>query len=81
MRFPAYQLMRLAVDSNKVIALRLLKIARGGHDAKFETQRMVSEKIAAAIEAGTTVMTGGSAAKVIKQYRRRVTSNARRLSR
>ena len=80
MPFPGYQLFKLAIDSNKVIALRLMKIAKGGRGAKFETKRMVSEKIAAAFQAGTTMMTGGNASKVIKQYRKRVASNVKRLS-
>lgn len=80
MPFPLYQLSMLAIESNKVIALRLMKIAAGGRGAKFETQRMVSEKIGAAIEASATLMTGGSASKVIKRYRTHVASNSRRLS-
>jgi hypothetical protein len=80
MPFPGYQLLMLAIESNKVIALRLMKIAKGGRGAKFESKRMVSEKIAAAIDAGTTVMAGGSASKFIKRYRKHVSSNVRRLS-
>jgi hypothetical protein len=80
MPVPGYQLFKLAIDSNKVIALRLMKIAKGGRGAKFETKRMVSEKIAAALQASTTMMTGGGASKVIKQYRKRVASNVKRLS-
>jgi len=41
---------------------------------------MVSEKISEAWGAAVTLMTGGSSAKVIAQYRKRVAANARRLS-
>jgi hypothetical protein len=81
MPFPWYQLSMLAIESNKVIALRLMKIAKGGHGAKFESSRMISEKVRAAMEAGGTLLTGGSLSKVIKRYRRHVASNRKRLSR
>jgi hypothetical protein len=42
---------------------------------------MVSEKISEAFGAGVTLASGGSPAKVIRQYRKRVAANARRLSR
>jgi hypothetical protein len=80
MALPWYQFSMLAIESNKVIALRLLKIAKGGRDAKFESKRMISEKVSAAMEAGATLLTGGSLSKVIKQYRRHVASNSKRLS-
>jgi hypothetical protein len=41
---------------------------------------MVSEKISEAWGAGLTLMAGGSSAKVIAQYRKRVAANSRRLS-
>jgi len=44
MRMPWYQLSMLATESNRVIALRMMKIAAGGRGAKFETQRMVQRK-------------------------------------
>ena len=71
----------LAFESNRVVALRLAKLAAGGSPARAEANRMVSEKISEAWGAGVTLMTGGSSAKVIAQYRKRVAANSMRLSR
>jgi hypothetical protein len=71
----------LAFESHRVVALRLAKLAAGGSPARAEANLMVSEKVSEAWAAGVTLMTGGSNAKVIAQYRKRVTANARRLSR
>ena len=71
----------LALESNRVVALRLAKLAAGGSSARAEASRMVSEKISEAWGAAVTLMTGGSSAKVIAQYRKRVAANSRRLSR
>jgi hypothetical protein len=71
----------LAFESNQVIALRLAKLAAGGSSARAEASRMVTEKISEAWGAGLTLMTGGSSATVIEQYRKRVAANSRRLSR
>jgi hypothetical protein len=37
----------LGFEAQQVIGLRLLRIAAGGEGASFETERMVTEKIAA----------------------------------
>jgi hypothetical protein len=71
----------LALESNRVIALRLAKLAAGGPAARAEASMMVSEKISEAWGAGVTLMAGGTSAKVIAQYRRRVAANSRRLRR
>ncbi|GJE59049.1 hypothetical protein [Methylobacterium trifolii] len=71
----------LAFESNQVIGMRLLKLSGGGTAAQAEAQRMVSEKIMAAGEAAMVMATGGSTAKVMAGYRRKVQANARRLSR
>ena len=44
-------LMLLAVESNGVIALRMLKLMSGDRDALKEASLMVSEKFEAAFEA------------------------------
>jgi hypothetical protein len=80
-KFPWLHATALALESNRVIALRLAKLSAGGAAARAEANRMVSEKISAAWGAGVTLMTGGSSAKVIAQYRKRVSANAKRLSR
>lgn len=71
----------LAFESNRVIALRLAKLAAGGPPAHAEASRMVSEKISETWGAGVMLMTAGSNAKVIAQYRKRVAKNFRRLIR
>jgi hypothetical protein len=70
--------MMLAYESNRVIGLRLTKIAGGGFGAFDETQLMVSEKKSAAAEAANTIMTGGTAAAVIALYQDHVTANIKR---
>ncbi|MDR7040199.1 MULTISPECIES: hypothetical protein [Methylobacterium] len=70
----------LALESQQVIGLRLVKLSAGGAAAQVEAQRMVSEKIMAAGEAAILVATGGSAAGVVAGYRRKVRANARRLA-
>ncbi len=58
----------LAIESNGVIALRLLKLAGGGAEARYESHLMLSEKIIAAFEAGANLMAGATAADVINRY-------------
>ena len=73
-------LMMLAAEANGVIGLRMMKLMRGGSGARSEAQRMVREKIDAALEATTSLMAGASGEKIVRQYRKRVASNAKRLS-
>jgi hypothetical protein len=73
--------MKLALESNRVIALRLAKLMRGGKGAQREAERMVSEKIQAAAKAGASLMAGASSDQIVRQYRKRVVANAKRLSR
>jgi hypothetical protein len=64
-----------------VMALRMLKLARGGRAAEHEAQRMVTEKGVAFAEAAATLATGGSMNKVVRRVSSRVRKNKRRLSR
>ena len=73
--------MMLAPESNRVIGLRLAKLMRGGKGAQREAERMVSEKIQAAAKAGTSLMAGASSDEIVRQYRKRVAANAKRLGR
>ncbi len=68
-------------EAQRVIALRLAKLSTGGPTASAEAGRMVAEKIAASAEAATTLLTGGSAQKVLQRYRTIMRANERRLSR
>jgi hypothetical protein len=72
---------RLGFEMQTVMALRMLKIARGGKAAEDEAQRMVAEKGFAFAEAATTLATGGSMNKAMRRVSSRVRSNKRRLSR
>ncbi|SEE04309.1 hypothetical protein SAMN05444161_4702 [Rhizobiales bacterium GAS191] len=69
----------LALESQRVIALRLAKLSKGGKGGSKEAVDMVSEKVAAAGQAAMSVAAGRSANVVVKQYRRKVRSNLRRL--
>ena len=77
----AFDALMLAVDANRVIGLRLAKLMLGGRSARREAKLMITEKMAAAIEAGGKLMTGASADDIVRLYRRRVASNVKRLSR
>jgi hypothetical protein len=71
---------RLGYEVQTVMALRMLKLARGGKPTETEA-RMVAEKGVAFAEAAATLATGGSMNKVVRRVRSRVSKNKRRLSR
>ena len=74
-------LMMLAVEANGVVALRMMKLMRGGRTARREAKLMVSEKIYAAYEATARLMAGASGDEIVHRYRRHVAVNAKRLGR
>jgi hypothetical protein len=74
-------LMMLAVEANGVVALRMMKLMRGGGSARREAKLMVSEKIDAAFEATARLMAGASGNEIVHRYRQRVAGNAKRLGR
>lgn len=76
-----YQTAMLGMDCQRVIGLRLTKISAGGPAAGVETALMVNEKIAAAMQSGLVLATGGSPHKVLRHYRSKVKANMRRLAR
>lgn len=78
----------LGAEASQVIALRMAKLAAGGADAAAETERMVSEKMTAAVAVQTQLVLGamtGSAhagpTRAVALYRRKVRANRRRLAR
>jgi hypothetical protein len=73
--------MLLAAEANGVVALRMMKLMRGGRSARREANLMVSEKIAAAFEATTSLVAGASGDEIVHRYRQHVAKNAKRLSR
>lgn len=77
---PAYAAFLLAVEAQRVIELRFVRIAWGGAEAQAEMVSMVGEKVVAAMEAANTLMAGGSHDQVVARYRELVAANARRLT-
>ena len=71
----------LMAEAQEVVALRLMKLARGGRAAEAEARRMVSEKIDAAAEATWALAMGAEPAQIVNRYRSHVDANRRRLSR
>ena len=80
---------QLGIEAQSVIALRMLSFAAGGANAQAEANRMVTEKILAAVEAQTAAavaaMRGSKthvvAGKAVNAYGKRIRANRRRLSR
>jgi 2-iminoacetate synthase ThiH len=78
--FPWLASTMLAFEACEVIRLRMAKFVVAGVDAENEAQLMVSEKLNAMFEAGTSLMAGATAASIIDRYREHVAANAKRLS-
>src|SRR5215210_3631457 len=72
-------LMKLAVEANGVVGLRMIKLMLGGRSARREAELMVSEKIHAAFEAAASLMAGASGDEIVHRYRQHVARNAKRL--
>ena len=70
----------LAFEAGQVIPLRLMRIAAGGAAGKRESRRMVREKVDAAAHAGIAFAFGDSPQKIVRQVRRKVRANRRRLA-
>lgn len=82
-----FDLWRAGFEAQQVIALRLAKLALGGPAATTEMNRMVSEKMSAAVEAqsaaAVAVLTGDAAqipSRTVALYRRKMRANRYRLS-
>lgn len=80
MLFPWYAATMLALESQGVIVLRLMKMAGGGQAARDEAELMVIEKVDALVEAGRSLCGGATPAVVIGRYRQHVAANALRLA-
>lgn len=85
----SFKAFEFGLDAQRVIALRMLRLATGGAVSQAELNRMVVEKIAALAEAqataATAFMNGHNdhvvAGKVLRVYHKHVRANRRRLSR
>lgn len=80
MLFPWYASAMLAIESNEVIGLRLMRMAGGGHEARHEAELMVAEKVSAFVEAAVSLCGGASSAIIIGRYRKHAAANAVRLA-
>ena len=81
-----FDMWMLGANAASVMALRTARIAAGGAAGATEAELMVTEKVRAAIELQTRVMTGtlgmtplGATQRTLKHYRRKVAANKRRL--
>jgi hypothetical protein len=72
--------MLLGFEAQRVVLLRMAAIGAGGAHAQVEMNRMVSEKVFAAVTAAMMTF-GGSPQSVVRHYQSRVRANQRRLSR
>ena len=76
-----YDATMLSLEAQRVVGLRMMKLAGGGKNAQAEASRMVTEKFTASMAAAATLMCGGSGQTVLAEVRKKVRSNSRRLSR
>jgi hypothetical protein len=77
---PSFPLVMLAIETQRVTELRLVRLASGGREGRAGMQSMVTEKVHAAGEAMTTLMRRGSPETVIARYREHVAFNIKFLS-
>ena len=73
--------MLLGFEAQRVMLLRMAAIAAGGAHAQAEMNRMISEKVFAAVTAAGMMAFRRSPHAVLRHYRSRVRANERRLSR
>lgn len=66
---PFFSSLMLAIEAQRVIELRLVRLAWGGSEGLAEAQSMVIEKVHAAGEAMTTLMFGGSPERAMQDFR------------
>jgi hypothetical protein len=59
----------------------MMKLMRGGRNARREAKLMVREKIHAASEATASLIAGALGEQIVHRYRQHVAKNAKRLGR
>jgi hypothetical protein len=87
--FLFFKSVQLGFEAQSVIALRMMRFAAGGDTAQREARRMITDKIAAAVEMQAVAASGIAsghpdavvAGKVLGILKKRVRANKRRLSR
>ena len=70
----------LAWEAANVVGFRMTKLAGGGDAAYTEAHLMISEKVAAGMEAIGALMMGRTPDEIIQRYREHVAANASRLA-
>jgi hypothetical protein len=70
----------LFIQSQRVIGLRLWKMAWGGRGAQDEAFRMVGEKVEASMDSMRMLIAGGSGSMVLAHYNELVADNIERLT-
>lgn len=82
-----YAAMRMGLEAQTVIGLRLIKLSMGGPAALAEAELMVSEKALTAIQAQSDFMTHAmagqphlAASRALALYSKKVSNNRRRLT-
>jgi hypothetical protein len=70
----------LFIQSQRVIGLRLMKMAWGGQGAQDEAFRMVGEKVEASMDSILMLIAGGSGNMVLAHYNELVADNVERLT-
>jgi hypothetical protein len=78
--YPWYASQMLALEAGEVMRLRVEKFAHGDADCEQEACLMVTEKVFAAFEAGSSFLAGKPVAAIIERYREHVAANAKRLT-
>jgi hypothetical protein len=83
----SFDVWRAGLEAQQAIGLRLARLAGGGAAAAAETNRMISEKMTAAVEAqqiaATAALTGKPgriAPRTVALYRRKMRANRNRLA-
>jgi hypothetical protein len=83
----SFDFWRAGLEAQQVIGLRLATLAGGGIAASAEMNRMVAEKMSAALEAqhmaATAALTGNAAqipSRTVALYRRKMRANRKRLN-
>jgi hypothetical protein len=82
-----FKAMRLGIEAQTVVSLRLMKLALGGPSAIAEAERMITEKAVTALNVQTDFLSNAlvgrhhrASSRALALYRHRVRANRRRLT-
>lgn len=68
------------LEAQRVIGLRIAKLALGGPAAQLEARRMIVEKLKASADASVALASGQTPQSVLRRYRTIMRANAKRLA-